>query len=237
MFVDRSSLALFSVLSTLYPPVEILVQNARQATSNIAHDLRTPLARLREYLAAAERAAPGAPVLAGALARTDEIIKIFSAMLQIAEVEAGAVRGRFTRIDLTLLCQNLAEDRDQAFCADIEPGLAAVQGDAALLTQALVNGIENALRHCPRGTLVRLKAGRHGDEVEISIIDRGSGIPETQRELVFQHFVRLDSARAGPGNGLGLALIRAVAALHQGEAVLLDNDPGLVLRLRMPAAS
>lgn len=218
--------------------VESLVQNARHVTNAIAHDLRSPLARLRNHLRTAE---PGAAALAEALSRTDEILKIFNAMLQIAEVEAGAVRGRFTRVDLSALCEDLvetyesvAEDRGQPFAADIHPGL-AVLGDAALLTQMIVNGIENALRHCPPGTPVRLTASRHGEMAEICIIDRGFGVQELKREAAFGHFVRLDEARAGPGTGLGLALVRAVTALHEGEAMLLDNDPGLILRLRLPA--
>lgn len=226
-------------LNQMLATVESLVQNARHVTNAVAHDLRSPLARLRNYLRTAE---PGAAVQANALARIDEILQIFNAMLQIAEVEAGAVRGRFTVVNLSTLCndlvetyENVAEDRGQPFSADIHPEL-TVLGDVALLTQMIVNGIENALRHCPPGTPVRLNARRFGEKVEINIIDSGAGIPESQREAVFGHFVRLDEARTGSSTGLGLALVRAVAVLHQGEATLLDNEPGLILRLRLPAA-
>lgn len=220
--------------------VESLVQNARHVTNAIAHDLRSPLAKLRTYL---QSAPPDAASLANAQARTEEILKIFNALLQIAEVEAGAVRGRFVRVELSALCADLAEiyesvaeDLSQPFTAEIAPGL-AVMGDKALLTQMIVNGIENALRHCPPGTKVRLIAMRVDEMVEVSIIDEGPGISEAQREAVFGHFVRLDEARTGPGTGLGLglALVRAVAQLHQGEAALLGNAPGLILRLRLPA--
>lgn len=219
--------------------VEALVQNARHVTNAIAHDLRSPLAKLRHYLKTAE---PGAPTQAEALGRTEDILKIFNAMMQIAEVEAGAVRGRFVHVDISGLCEDLAEtyetvaeDCRQPFSAAIAPGL-AVRGDAALLTQMIVNGIENALRHCPAGTPVKLRATRFGGMVEVCIIDHGLGVPESMRDAAFGHFVRLDAARSGPGSGLGLALVRAVATLHAGEAALLDNHPGLILRLRLPAA-
>lgn len=223
-------------VNTMLATVEGLVLNARHVTNAIAHDLRSPLARLRNFL---KTAPPDASALAEATARTEEILKLFAAMLQIAEVEAGAVRGRFTRVDLTALClslaetyENVAEDLGQDFQAEIAPGL-ALRGDAKLLAQMLVNGIENALRHCPPGTAIRLRAQPQGSWIEISISDRGPGIPAALREAAFGPFVRL--APQAPGTGLGLSLVRAVARLHEGEAALLDNAPGLILRLRLPA--
>ncbi|WBO59560.1 HAMP domain-containing histidine kinase [Acidocella sp. MX-AZ03] len=163
-------------VNTMLATVEGLVLNARHVTNAIAHDLRSPLARLRNFL---KTAPPDAAALAEATARTEEILKLFAAMLQIAEVEAGAVRGRFTLVDLTALClglaetyENVAEDLGQDFRAEIAPGL-ALRGDAKLLAQMLVNGIENALRHCPPGTAIRFRAQPQGGWIEITISDRG----------------------------------------------------------------
>ncbi len=170
----------------------------------------------------------------------DEIFGIFDAVLRIAEVEAGAVRGRFSAVDYSALCRSMAEtfapvaeDRGQILTADIETSLIA-PGDAALITQMLVNVIENAIHHCPPRVPLRLRLFRRGGEVVIEMADRGPGINEADRERVFKRFVRLESARQSAGNGLGLPLVKAVAALHGGQVSLLDNRPGLLLQIRWP---
>jgi signal transduction histidine kinase len=230
-------------LNEMLGSMQELVETARQVTSDIAHDLRSPLTRLRDHLELSRRATaePAASeAFAAALARLDEIFRIFDAVLRIAEVEAGAVRGHFAPVDLSRLCRGMAEtfapvaeDKGQILTTDIEGGLVA-PGDSALLTQMLVNVLENAIHHCPPRVPLRLRLFRQAGEIVIEMADRGPGIPEPDRERVFSRFVRLESARQSAGNGLGLPLVKAVAALHGGQVSLLDNRPGLILRISWP---
>lgn len=226
-------------LNEMLAAMQGLVEGARQVTSDIAHDLRTPLTRLRDHLETGRRSAgPGMDdVFSSALQKLDRIFGIFDALLRIAEIEAGALRGSFAVVDVSALCHSLAdsyeavaEDAGQKLHTSIEAGL-TLTGDAALLTQMLVNLIENAIRHCPAGLPLHLRAFTQAQALVIEMADAGPGIPAVDRDRVFQRFVRLDTARQTPGNGLGLALVKAVAGAHGGAVQLADNHPGLVVRL------
>lgn len=207
----------------------------RNVTDDIAHDLRTPLTRLRQRL---DEAAAGAnpEAIAAAQAEADRLLDIFAALLRIAQVESGTRRAGFTRVDLSAVAESVAEvyapaaeERGQTLHARIAPGI-RLPGDAALLTQMLANLVENAVRHGREGgrILIELSPG------ELRVADDGPGIPEAERERVFQRFYRLDEARSGPGSGLGLALVRAVAELHGLRITLEDARPGLLVRLTLP---
>jgi signal transduction histidine kinase len=216
----------------------------RAVTDDIAHDLRTPLTRLRQRLDDMRRAPTGEAeaMIAAAEAECDAMLDLFAALLRIAQVEAGAQRSAFARFDLSAVAEAVAEvyapaaeERGQSLTATIAPGLVA-HGDRALVTQLLANLVENAVRHGRAGgrVAITLRAAAGGG-AEAVIADDGPGIPEAERERVFRRFHRLDAARATPGSGLGLALVRAVAALHGMAVTLSDAAPGLIVRVAIPA--
>ncbi len=221
-----------------------LADRLRQVTDDVAHDLRTPLGRLRQGLERSARQADDAAALrAGierALVETDAIIATFNALLRIAQIEAQERRAGFASVDPAALLLRLAdaygpsaEDTGHALTVEAPPGL-CIAGDADLLGQMIANLIENALRHTPPGSRIRLSAGRDGDGVVLTVADDGPGIPPEARARVLRRFVRLDASRGTPGSGLGLALVKAVADLHGATLQLHDNRPGLRVTLRFP---
>jgi signal transduction histidine kinase len=236
---DRLAAGLNAMLQRL----QELMENLRQVTTDIAHDLRSPLARLREHLELSRRrfTGPGLPrMFDEALLQIDQALDIFAAMLRIAEVEAGARRSHFARVDITTLLHNLAETFEtvaeaegRTFRADIAPEL-EILGDSELLIQMFVNVIENAIRHTPFAGLVSLRAERDKSrDILVVIADHGPGIPAHERRRVMQRFVRLDASRHNPGAGLGLALVAAIVELHSGQISLEDNAPGLSVLIKL----
>ncbi len=231
-------------LNAMLERIQALMENVQQVSNDIAHDLRSPLARLREHLELARRDAPAPQTRAAfdeGIAQVDQALSIFAAMLRIAEVEAGARRRDFAAVDLSGLLSDLAETFDtvaeaegMGLTAAISDGL-RVTGDAELLTQMFVNVIENAIRHSPAGSRVAI-AGRPGAAgyVDIVISDNGPGIPETEYRRVLKRFVRLDTSRHSSGSGLGLALTAAVVELHRGTIGLSGNEPGLRVTVTLP---
>jgi signal transduction histidine kinase len=212
-----------------------LMTTLRGVTDDIAHDLRTPLTRLRTRLDAAA-AAPTAEAIAAAQREADALLDIFAALLRIAQVESGTQRAGFTRVDLSAIAQAVAEvyapaaeERGQVIATDIAPGI-FITGDPALLTQMLANLVENAVRHGRAGGRIALAL----TATAITLADDGPGIPAAEHDRVFRRFQRLDAARSTPGSGLGLALVRAVADLHGIAISLEDASPGLRLRLALP---
>lgn len=227
--------------------IQELMENLEQVSSDIAHDLRTPLGRLRQGL---ERARCTEHTVAGlqaalerALAETDDILATFGALLRIAQIEAGARRRRFDDIDLAEIGQRIAdayesvaEDNGQHMSARIADA-APARGDRDLLTQMLANLVENAIRHTPPGTHITLEvaAGEHGPLVRVR--DDGPGIPDAHRDKVTRRFYRLEQSRTTPGSGLGLALVNAIAKLHGARLTLADAGPGLDAYLCFPAVN
>lgn len=219
-----------------------LMATVRQVTDDIAHDLRTPLSRLRQRLEAAERDPDGGRAVAGAIAECDHILGVFEALLRIAQTEAGEPRGSFARFDLSSVVEAVAEvygpaaeERRQALGSRIAAGTTA-WGDRELVTQMLANLVENAVRHGREGGRVEVAVQRSpGGEAMVTVVDDGPGIPVTERDRVFRRFHRLDTSRSSPGTGLGLALVKAVAELHGMTVTLSDNRPGLRVTVAVPA--
>lgn len=215
-----------------------LVEGMRQVSSDIAHDLKTPLNRLRMTIEGIQACARQDEVLTladSAREESDRINATFEALLRISQIEAGARKARFVPVDLLLVMQEIeeiyqdvAEDNRQTLRLDAQVDVAAmIRGDRELLTQLFVNLVENAITHCPSGTEIKLQLSRLGSGWAVEVADSGPGIPAEERELVFRRLYRLDKSRTTPGSGLGLSLVRAVADLHGAVISLEDNHPGL----------
>lgn len=224
--------------------IERLVDSIRTVTDNIAHDLRTPLHRLRSridvaLLAESAETEDYRKALEETMADADRLLATFNALLTIAQAEAGARAHPLQPVDLVPLVRDvaelyepLAEDKGLRFQLRTE-GCETVLGDRHLLSQALANLLDNAVKYTPAGGTVRLSV-EPGPQVVVA--DSGPGIPAEARTKVLERFVRLDATRSTPGNGLGLSLVDAVARLHGARLELADAGPGLLVRLSFKAA-
>ena len=232
---------LAATLNRMLDRIEGLLENLRQVSSDVAHDLRTPLARLRNQLerGSLENRNAG-QVIESAIHDVDEVLALFAAILRIAEVESGETRRFFALVDVTSLVAEIAEsfapsfeDEGRTLLWSVEPGL-RVDGDRELLAQALVNLLENAQRHTAKGSVVRLSAVAAGNSICLQVIDNGPGVPHADLTRITKRFARLESSRNTAGHGLGLSLVSAVAKLHCGALILKDAAPGLtaVIELR-----
>ena len=221
-----------------------LMGGVHEVSNAIAHDLRTPITRARARLEDAALHATGEADLRAAIERAqtdlDGVVAVFQALLRIAEIEAGARRSAFAPFDLTPLLAGLAElygavaeERALRLALRCPEHLSAF-GDRELIQQAVANLLDNAIKFSPPGGTIRLEAAADAAALTIVVADRGPGIPEPDRRRATERFFRGESARNTPGSGLGLSLVQAVATLHGGGLALLDNDPGLRCRLRLP---
>ncbi|TFW15398.1 sensor histidine kinase [Duganella callida] len=226
--------------------IELLMDGIRHVSNAIAHDLRTPLSRIRGRLDDALRHEMTVPRLSGAahdaIDDIDDLIRLFERLLQIAEAESG-VRGRlFERLDLGRVVADIgemyeaiAEDSGIALTVDAPTSL-YVDGDRNLLASAVASLLDNAIKYAGPGATIHVRAGLHGDQAAISVHDNGPGIPEAERAKVTQRFYRVDQSRHLPGNGLGLSIVSATATSHGGALVLEDGAPGLIARIVLPLA-
>lgn len=233
-------------LNHMLDRIGALMENLQQVSSDIAHDMRTPLSRLRSRLerarADAGRRRDTSAAIDDSLAAVDELLAMFSAILRISEVESGEPKRAFRWFDLSALVQEIC----QSYAPAIEDNGRVMQwqvaadihlaGDRELLAQAIINLVENAQKHTLPGTRISVSLERTGDIVAVSVADNGPGVSDEDRDRITGRFIRLEQARSTPGNGLGLNLVAAIVALHDGDLAFEDNDPGLRAIISLPAS-
>jgi signal transduction histidine kinase len=231
---------LAATLNRMLDRIGTLMESLRQVSTDVAHDLRTPLTRLRNQLESLTRENDGRASresIDAAIAEVDAILGTFAAVLRISQIESGARRAGFRRVDLTKIAANVveafrpsAEENHQTLTLTADQP-AVFDGDSEMITQMIANLVENAIMHAGPGTVVRVLCGKVAGTIQLAVIDNGPGVPVAERERLFDRFHRLESSRSTPGNGLGLALVAAVARLHGADASLHDAEPGLEARI------
>lgn len=245
--LDRLAVQLNEMLSR----IEQLMAGLREVSDNIAHDLKTPLSRLRNRAEAALADGRGAEAWRGGLEKViegaDDLIKTFNALLLIARLEAGSTADSVEPVDLsglaadvTELYEPVAEEAGFRLGAAIAPDISVI-GNRQLLGQALANLIDNALKYASSASVtarrvIEITLQKEGESAHLVVADSGPGIAAEHRERALKRFVRLEQSRSQPGTGLGLSLVAAVARLHRGHVMLEDNFPGLRVVLTLPLA-
>ena len=227
---DLSNLA--QILNDLLARIEQLMQDIRDVSDNIAHDLRTPLTRLRTHLEAAQKETPDAQSMEQLLAEADGLLGTFNALLRIANIEKGKRHQAFADVSLNQLLEDvlalyepLAEEKEVVLHAELHP--ITIEGDRDLLFQLFANLLDNALKFSPEKSTVEVVLAHEEGGLQVSIADQGVGIAPDEYEKIFTRFYRSDKSRHTAGSGLGLSLVKAVAELHNARLVLSDNQPGL----------
>ena len=224
-----------------------LLQSIRQVSDDVAHDLRTPLAHLKQRIETALSGPPSVDsyrqALEGASDKIDEVLATFEALLSIAQMEAGTTITAFHLVDLADVAAVVVEayrpsaedERHQVVLHAPRPIL--VQGQRALITQMLANVVANALIHTPGGTTIEIVAEQLGDVARLSVTDDGPGVPDAVRDQIFRRFFRVERSRTTSGSGLGLSLAAAVASVHGARIAAEDAGPGLRIIVDFPALS
>lgn len=223
-----------TTLNRMLDRIAGLMENLRQVSSDVAHDLRTPLTRLQNRLdEALHEADPKLQrnAIEAAAAETTELLEVFSALLRIAEVEGMAARAHFQMVDLSAIVTDVidafkpaVESGGRQLVTSISPGL-VLSGDRRLLQQVLTNLLDNAVQHTPLGTTVAIALERSGNSIRLAVTDDGPGVADDEGAKLFNRFARADRSRSTPGHGLGLAMVAAIVAAHSGTATITPR-PG-----------
>ena len=228
-------------INEMLTQIEALLGNVRHVGDSIAHDLKTPLTRLRNRL---ESLAGGgtamSPELEKCVAEADRLLATFNALLRIARIESGAFRAAFSTVNLSDVVEGAC---DLYHAAAEEKGIslnfksksvATMYGDRELLAQAIANLLDNAVKYTPRGGNIEIAVKDEPDHLELVVTDTGRGVPEADHDRIQQRFIRLDAARSEPGNGLGLSLVKAVTDQHRGRLLMQNLQPGLKVSMELP---
>lgn len=233
---DAVALALNAMLDRIAG----LMDNLRQVSSDVAHDLRTPLLRLRGQLEEVGRVEGAA---ARAIEQGDALLALFGAILRIAEVEGGGLEQSFAQVDLSALVADVGDsflpalsDSGHHLDCVVSPGI-VVRGNRELLAQAIANLLDNVRAHTPAGTRVMLGLQTGDGDTRIVVADDGPGVADGERGAILRRFFRGEASRTTPGNGLGLSLVAAVAVAHGGTVAIGDAAPGLIVTILLPKAA
>lgn len=228
-------------LNRMLDQIGILMNEVKRVSDNIAHDLRTPLTRLRNRLEQLlddrhDRNTQRA-MIERAIEDSNGLLDTFNALLRIAEVNSGSRRSRFAELDLADILRDvyelyepLAAERNQEMSISTVDS-AVIRGDKDLLFQAFANMVDNAIKHTPEGGEIKIAIRDVDDGISVSVADAGHGISPEERKAVFDRFYRTEESRTTPGSGLGLTLVAAVAELHGARIELGDNEPGLLFTM------
>ena len=231
-------------LNQMFDRIQMLMEEIKRVSDNIAHDLRTPLTRLRQHLEEArlreDLSSKAGVNLEQSIKEADSLLTTFNALLRIARIESRQIKAGFCQVDFhTLLAdivefyEPLSEEKHQNLKTNLDTNILSL-GDRDLLFQAFANVIENSIKYTPDHGTISVSLTCPGNQLVIAIADNGPGIPASEREKVFRRFYRLDQSRGSSGNGLGLSMVQAVVGMHNGTITLEDNTPGLRTVIKLP---
>jgi len=239
---------LAATINEMLGRIVALMENLRQVTNDVAHDLRTPVTHLRHRLERARSECSTqeeyARALEASITKSDEILALFAALLRIAQVEGGARRTSFAPVALAPLLRHMrelfgavAEEAGDRLDINIRSG-ATIRGDRELLVQLFSNLIENAILHTPAGTQILLSLSSIGNRAVFTISDNGPGVPREEHQKIFQRLYRREASRSRPGYGLGLSLVMAIAELHGAHTNIPERDStGFSMEVSFPLVS